>query len=232
MRPARTNSGKERRLKVNPRRPLVVVAAILVILCGGCGSSSSSSSSNTMSAAQAQAVSQQVVQAVVAALSNAFGVSPSAARDARPSLSTVVGGIQPDQSSGCTPTATGQSCNFPLSYSGPCSGGGTISVSGDIDGTLNSSGSGSIDSQITITPANCSVSNLTFNGDPNISIGGQIGFTDAGPVLPITLMEGGGISYGPHPSGSCQLSVTYTINSLTSCTVTGMVCGQSVNGSC
>ena len=232
MHSARTNSGKERRLKVNPRRPLLVVAAILVILCGGCGSSSPSSSSNIMSAAQAQAVSQQVLQAVVAALENAFGVSPSAARDARPSLSTVVGGIQPDQSSGCTPTATGESCNFPLSYSGSCSGGGTISVSGDIDGTLNTSGSGSIDSQITITPANCSVSNLTFNGDPNISIGGQVGFTDGGPAFPITLMEGGGISYGPHPSGSCQLNVTYTINSLTSCTVTGTVCGQSVGGSC
>ncbi|MGA2457326.1 MAG: hypothetical protein ABSF85_07150 [Terriglobales bacterium] len=117
MHSARTNNG-ERRLKVNPRRPLLLATAILVILCGGCGSSSSSSSSNTMSAAQAQAVSQQVLQAVVAALENAFGVSPSAARDARTSLSTVVGDIQPDQSSGCTPTATGESCNFPLSYSG------------------------------------------------------------------------------------------------------------------
>jgi hypothetical protein len=26
--------------------------------------------------------------------------------------------------------------------------------------------------------------------------------------------------------------VTYTINSLTSCTATGTVCGQSINGTC
>jgi hypothetical protein len=51
-------------------------------------------------------------------------------------------------------------------------------------------------------------------------------------VFPLTLSEAGGISYGPHPSGSCQLNVTYTINSLSSCTASGTVCGQSVSGNC
>lgn len=233
MRAVRANDGKGR-LGINRPRLLAVAAAALVILSPGCGSgnSSSSSNSNTLTAAQAQALSQQVVQAVTAALEGAFGVTQPPAIQARPSLSRVIGGVHADQSSGCTPTSTGPSCNFPLSYSGPCSAGGTISVSGDIEGTLNSSESGSISTQVTITPTNCVASNLTFNGDPNISIAGQIGFSNAEPTFPISLTENGGVSYGPNPAGSCQVNVTYTISSLSSCTVTGTVCGQSVSGGC
>jgi hypothetical protein len=73
---------------------------------------------------------------------------------------------------------------------------------------------------------------VTFTGNPDITIAGNINFTSAGPMFPVSLMEGGGISYGPNPSGTCSLNVTYTINSVSSCTVTGMVCGQSVSGTC
>jgi hypothetical protein len=98
---------------------------------------------------------------------------------------------------------------------------------------LNTAGSGSVSAQLTITPTNCSVSNLIVNGDPSISISGQISFADnETPTFPISFMETGGISYGPNPSGSCQLSATYTINSSFACTVTGTVCGQSVSGTC
>lgn len=238
MQPAPTMIAREGRFAVTRRETLAavatiaatIVAAILAIVCGACGGSSYSSGSNTLSAAQAQALSQQVVQAVVAALDSGLGIILPA--DSRPSLSAVFGGLHPDQSSGCTPTMSGQDCNFPLSYTGPCSGGGTISVSGDIQGMLNNSGSGSIDAQLAITPANCSVSNFTFNGAPDISIDNQINYGNSGPIFPIDLTEGGGITYGPHPSGTCQLNVTYSINSLSSCTVTGTVCGQSVSGSC
>jgi hypothetical protein len=217
--------------RTNRIRSLAVVAAILAIVGSGCGGSSSSSSNNSMSAAQAQAVSGQVVQAVTAAFTSALGGTP-AANDARPSLSTVMADAHPDtSSSGCTPTSTGQSCNLPLSYTGPCSGGGTISVSGDISGTLDNSGDGTFGTQMTITPSNCSVSGTTFNGNPDITIAGQIGFTNSNFVYPITFMEGGGISYGPNPSGSCSVNVTYSITA-SSCSVTGTVCGQSVNGSC
>jgi hypothetical protein len=208
---------------------LACVVAAATLLSLGCGSSSHD---NNLSPAQAQAISQEVVQAVIQAVSNGLGATPPAAKPAHRSLSTALGGMQPDQTSGCTPDASGETCNFPLSFTGPCPAGGTISVAGDIDGTLDNSGDGSINTKITVTPTNCSVSNVTFNGDPNISLDGQLGFTNTAPVFPITLTEGGGISYGPNPSGSCQLNVKYTINSLTSCTVTGTVCGQSVSGTC
>jgi hypothetical protein len=209
--------------------PLAI--AFVAMLWSSCGGGSNSMSNNTLSAAQAQAISQQVVASITTALGNSLGVGlPS--DEPRPTLGKVIGEAHPDASSGCTSTATGESCSFPLSYSGSCSGGGTISVSGDVSGSLNNSGSGSVDAQIAVTPDNCSVSNVTFNGDPDITIGGQIAFANSGPSFPITFSEGGGISYGPNPSGSCQVNVIYSINSLSSCTVTGSVCGQSVNGSC
>jgi hypothetical protein len=228
MNSAQTNNGKRRRSEIHRHRLLALIAAALAIVGSGCGGGSS----HNLSAAQAQAVSGQVVQAVTAALSSALGATVPAAIGARPSLSTVLADAHRDtSSSGCTSTATGESCNLPLSYTGPCSGAGTISVSGDISGTLDNSGDGSFGTQMTITPSNCSVSGTTFNGNPDITIAGQIGLTNDNFVYPITFMEGGGISYGPNPSGTCSVNVTYSINA-SSCTVTGTVCGQSVNGSC
>ncbi len=170
------------------------------------------------------------------ALGVAVPSSVPATSGARPSLSTAVRDLRPDSVGGCTSSPTGETCNIPISLTNyPCTGpkGGTISITGDIDGTLNNDGAGSVNGQFTITPANCSVSNLVFNGDPSISVDGQINFTDnETPTFPITFMETGGITYGPNPSGSCQLNVTYSINSSLSCTISGTVCGQSVSGSC
>jgi len=226
------------RMKTNASLSLTVIAATLSFLCSGCGNSSnnSSMSSNSMSQAQAQAVAVEVSQAISQALGSAVPSSASATSGARPSLSAAVSNIRPDASGGCPSTATGQNCNFPISLTDyPCTGpqAGTISVTGDIDGTLSDAGAGSLSGQFTITPANCSVSNLIINGDPSITVAGQIAFTDnETPTFPVTFTETGGISYGPNPSGSCQVNATYTINSSLSCTITGTVCGQSVSGSC
>jgi hypothetical protein len=210
---------------------LTVLTAVLSILSSGCGGGSSMSN---WSQAQAQAVAQQFSQAVVQALGTAVpATAPSAAP---PSLSTAVRDLRPDALPGCTSTSTGQNCNIPISLTNyPCTGsqGGTISVTGDVDGTLNNTGSGSVTAQLTITPAQCSISNLIVNGDPSITVGGQINFTNnETPVFPVTFTETGGISYGPNPSGSCQVNATYTINSSLACTVSGTVCGQPVSGSC
>ena len=220
------------RMKIPALLCLIMAAALLVVLCVACGSSTSSS----LSAAQAQAVSSQLLQAVALALENAIPPAPAAAPaatgEARPSLSTVVTDIYAAQSSGCIPSGTGESCDWPVNVSEPCPGGGIVGVTGDVNGTLNNSGSGSISTQLTVTPASCSVSNLVINGDPNVMIGAQINFVNSALAFPVSLTEHGGISYGPHPSGSCQVNVTYTVNSLTSCTATGTVCGHSVSGSC
>jgi len=207
-----------------------IAAASLLILSSGCGSSSSHSSNNAISPAQAQAVTSEVSQAIAQALSNTFVISMS---PAVPSLSAIPADISSRlSSSACVATSTGETCNWPISFSGPCPGGGTISVTGDVAGTLDNSGGGSVLTQLTITPSNCSVSNLTINGDPNVAVNGQINFTQTAPAFPITLTEIGGVSFGPNPSGSCQFNVKYTLSSQTSCTISGTACGQTVSGSC
>ena len=144
---------------------LIAIAAILSVFCDGCGGGGSNHDSN-MSQAQAQAVTEQVSAAVAGALASAFGAP--AGSGVRPSLSTAVRSIRPDQSSGCTPSGSGENCNWPISYDGPCPQGGTIAVTGDIDAMLSGSGGGSVSSQLTITPVVCAVSSLVINGDPNI----------------------------------------------------------------
>ena len=225
------------RMKRNQSLCLTVVATILSVLCLGCGGGSNNAgmANNSMSPAQAQAVTDQVVQALTQSLGITLSSNVPATSEVRPSLATVVKDMHPYVLDGCTSTSTGETCNLPISLIGdPCSGpkGGTISVTGDVGGSLNNAGDGSVSGQFTITPLNCSVSNLIVNGDPSISVAGQINVTDDAPTFPIVFMETGGISYGPSPSGSCQLNATYTINSLSSCTVSGTVCGQSVIGSC
>jgi hypothetical protein len=222
-------------LRKNHRSSFGWVAIAAALVCSGCGSSSKSTfSQNALTPAQAQAVSHEVAQAVVSAVSSSFGVTPPpAAEPGKAQLGAAIAAIHPEQSSsGCVVTSTGETCNFPLSFSGPCPAGGTIAVSGDINGTLDNSGNGSLTTQVTVTPSNCGVSNLTFSGDPNVMLDGQVDFTNSGITFPITLTEVGGISYGPNPSGSCQLNVTYTIHSQTSCTASGTVCGQSISGPC
>jgi hypothetical protein len=207
----------------------IVAVATLLVWSAGCGSSS-----NTLSQAQAQAVTQEISVALDEALSQAIAANAVSEKGAHPSLATIVSNIHPDQSSSCTPTSTGENCNFQISDSVACSGGGTISVTGDVEGSLSNSGSGSIQSQVTVTPASCAVSgsSLVINGDPSVTVASQLNFTASAPTFPITFSETGGISYGPHPSGSCQLNVTTSVTSATSCTITGTVCGQSVSGSC
>jgi hypothetical protein len=214
---------------IDARVCLTVVAAMLTVLCGGCGSSKS----NNLSQAQAEAVTQEFSQALATALSSS-GL-PADARPAsgvHPSLSTAVTEIRSYALPVCPSNGTGETCDFPVNFDGTCPGGGTIAVAGNVDGTLDNSGDGSIQSQITITPTNCSVDNLVINGDPSITVDGAFNFTANAPAFPITLTETGGISYGPNPSGSCQLNVTYKVSSQTSCAITGTVCGQAVNGSC
>lgn len=205
----------------------IVAVVALALLCLSCGTSSS----HTLSTAQAQAVSAELSQALQSALVAGLTPPGNAASPAPPSLREIVR-AEPSIQSGCTITNGGESCDIPITYSGNCPNGGTIGVSGDLTFTLDNNGNGSDNSTLTITPTNCAVSNTTFNGDPNVTVTSQLVLQNYALGFPLTFTENGGISFGPNPSGSCTLSVTLKATSLTSCTVTGSICGRSVNGSC
>jgi hypothetical protein len=206
-----------------------VFLAITLVLAASCGGGSKPQS---ISAAQAQAVSQEVLTSVQTALNASLSSGLSSSYREHRSLAKIVQEARSAETSGCVISANGQSCDIPVSYTGPCPAGGTISVSGNLDFTLNNSGDGSDNTTLTITPANCVVSNLTLNGNPDVTVASQIGFENDALEYPITFAEGGGVTYGPKPAGSCALDVTLTVNSATSCTISGTACGQTLSGSC
>jgi hypothetical protein len=205
----------------------IAALASLSLLCITCGGSS-----HTLSQAQAQAISQEVFTALNSAM--VAGLTPTGASTAatRPSLGEIVERARLAQSSGCTVTNSGESCNIPITYQGACPNGGTISVSGDFNYTLDNSGNGSDSSTLTVTPAACAVDNVTFNGNPNVTFATQFHLQNYGLAFPITFSGMGGISYGPNPTGSCSINVKATATSIGSCSVSGSICGRSVSGSC
>jgi hypothetical protein len=215
-------------LPANRVLPISGVAALVAasLVCLNCGSSSSN---HNLSAAQAQAVSQELFTALDLAMASGFQAPVPSAET--PRLPSILQSIHASQT-GCTLTNTGESCNIPITYSGPCPNGGTIGVTGDFIFTLDNSGDGSDSTALTVTPTNCAVSNTTFNGDPSVTVATQFSFQNSLPLYPITFTESGGITFGPNPSGSCTLNVNVSVTSATTCSVSGTICGQSVNGSC
>jgi hypothetical protein len=198
--------------------------SLLCITCGG--------SSHSLSQAQAQAISQELFTALNSAM--VAGLTPTGTRTVAtpPSMGGIVERARSAQSSGCTVTNSGESCNIPITYQGACPKGGTISVSGDFAYMLDNTGNGSDSSTVTVTPAACAVDNVTFNGNPSVTFAAQFNLQDYGLAFPITFSGVGGISYGPNPSGSCSINVKATATSVTSCNVSGSICGRSVSGSC
>ena len=97
---------------------------------------------------------------------------------------------------------------------------------------MSTSGTGSAQAQIAANPANCSVNGIVLNGNPQVNLAAQLNILNDSPVWPVTGTETGGVTYGPNPSGSCQLNLSFSVNSNSSCTVTGTACGQTVSGSC
>lgn len=211
-------------LRITSAVAALVAIAIILVACGG-------SSTPKISPAQAQAISSELFTALGSAL--VAGLTPvSGATRAPHSLAEAIPSRPALQSSDCTITSTGQSCNIPISFQGNCPQGGTIAVSGDFMFTLDNSGNGSDSSTLTVTPSNCAVSNITFNGNPSVTVSTAFTMQNNALAYPLTFSEKGGITFGPKPSGSCSINVTMTVTSPTSCTATGSVCGNSVSGSC
>jgi len=207
--------------------PLAAILSIALMIVG-CGSGNSSSSALTE--AQAQAIASAVSNGIGQALAGTFGapsVQPSAdaMRPVETAANTATAPV-------CMPSSAGQTCSWPISGTFACPGGGSMAVSGKITGSLNTTGSGSAQVQIAAVPASCSVNGMILNGAPQVNVAAQMNLLNDIPEWPVTGSETGAVSYGPHPSGTCPLNLTYTVNSNLGCTVSGTACGQSVSGSC
>jgi hypothetical protein len=202
----------------------ILGTAVLMIACG-----SSNSSMNNLTPAQAQAVASAVSTGVSQSLEGAFGAASVERSGGRVRLES---GSPRTGTPTCNLTSSNGTFSCQLSQTYSCSGGGTMAVSGSVSGSVSDSGTGSIAEQISADPAACSVDGITLNGDPTVNVSGQLQLSDWNPVWPVTATETGAVTFGPNPSGTCQLNVTFTVNSSLTCSISGTACGQTVSGSC
>ena len=195
------------------------VAAIAIATClAGCGSSSSSGGSDGdgLSENQAIALSEQISGVAMNAMNN---MDPNA------SVNQAAKTVQ------CNPDTGTCTYNIPLSYSQNCTAGGRIGITGSITGTT-SDGSGflQISAQETITDWQC-ITGYIVNGDPYISLSGTFSFLGGAPATQQSMTITGGFKWGTTAAESCQISLSINFGSGGGGSITGSVCGYTVNTS-
>jgi hypothetical protein len=194
-----------------------VLALVLSVLVGvGCGGGSSSSSTVPASVVQdvATIISEQ------AATNLAEGTGAEIVR--RPGH--LKGHI--DQ---INATCNQNSCvlSGQFNTTDACQYGGTTGFAGDVDGSVNNSGTGSIQFQLDETFTNCvPASGYTVNGAPEVSIAGTFTFYNGAVSFPLQILAGGAVTIN---GNACNINLTTLAESNGSGTTTGTLCGESVN---
>jgi hypothetical protein len=173
-----------------------------MVACGG-GESATGPKGDQLSAAEAQQVAIGLFAEVDSALSRLGAVAPTAA--AR-SLAT-----QPTQT-----------------FSSTCTNGGTLNGSLTFTDGIDNQGTGSLTGSVDVTPNGCKVS----TGTRLIAVGGSINFT-----FSVTLTQGvqtGNFNFHfggafTWSGGSCPMDYTVSVTPQGKETVSGTLCGQTIN---
>jgi len=216
-------------------KTLTVLLIGAVLLFVGCGSSSNPNPNN-LNTAQAQQLGGEAFTDFFSATEVALQGSASdtsrkfSLRAVLPKNRRISSAPTPE-----TVSCSGSSCTITATYT--CLDGGSIGVSGSA--TENGSSSASLN--ITETPTNCSDGTLVINGDPDVTLKGQI--NNNGTTTSVSISIGGGISFSPvtagqFPTGSCKsnlqinVSITDSSSTETSCSISGSICGVAMNQNC
>jgi len=197
---------------------LALLAAVLSVLVGlGCGGGSSSSSS-TVPPSVVQDVATMISGQAVTNL--AEGTGAEIVRHP----GHLKGHVEPMEVS-----CNQNSCVFSQQYNttDACQYGGSTGFAGDVNGTVSSSGTGSIQFQVDETFTNCvPASGYTVNGAPEVTIGGTFTFNNGAVSFPLQILAGGAVTIN---GNTCNINLTTLAESNGSSTTTGTLCGQSVN---
>jgi len=212
----------------------VAVTLIMLGTVAGCGGGSNSNPNNLTQAQAKQlgtTVSNDVSMALASVVGNAAVPLDITTRD-KMRVALQRNNSQADAvAKPETVTCSGSNCTVSGTFN--CPDGGSIMVTG----TFTASGT-SASGTITATPSNCSDGTLIINGNPDVTVSVQ--GNNNGVTTTVNLMIGGGVSFAPvhagqFPSGSCTFNVTAsaTVNdssgSVTSSSISGTVCGQTIN---
>jgi hypothetical protein len=242
---------KETRLIV-----LALVTALLAFVlttCGGDNSSSTTTAPITLSAQSSAVLAQQIAYAGALALGSTqfsqlsnVNISEPANLDHQelPSVQSILPDENPAnrheelsrplQSVQCTqPSCT---ITQEVSSTTNCTPQGNIQVTGNISGTIDINGNGVLQIQATETLNDWScLTGYLIEGDPNISLTGQLSFLNGSPAAAQTMTLSGGFTWTttvapPVETGSCAINLTANYQSNNGHGVlSGTVCGYSVN---
>lgn len=115
---------------------------------------------------------------------------------------------------------------------GTCGGGGTVTVTGDVDDNIDpQTGLGTISFTLTESPEDCVVqttgADFTVNGSPNVKIEGDL--TVGENSLGGTYDMSGGFAYTSDDgrAGTCGVDVSLNFSTLS---VSGSICGKRISG--
>jgi hypothetical protein len=189
------------------KRGFILAFVTLGIGLAGCGSGASGSLTSAQASAFAMQVSQVAAQGMVDSTAGS------------------------ESSISCTQSAC--TADIPVSYMSECPSGGAMLLSGGVRGPMpGSSGSGMIGILIpqTITDWSC-VSGLVINGDPNLSVSGQLAFVLLSPATVQSMTITGDFDWGAGSSEKCSVNLAVGYNFSGTGTTSGTVCNQSVNAS-
>ena len=214
---------------------LIAVALTILGTLAGCGGSSGNSDANNLTQAQARQLGTTVSNDASRALGSALGI-PTVPLDisARDNMLAALRRNDSHANALLKPEnliCNGSDCTVSGTYN--CPDGGSIMVSG----TFTANGA-STSATMTETPSNCSDGTLVINGNPDVTVALQ--GNDNGVTTTVNLTMGGGVSFSPvqagqFPKGSCSLNVTATFSvndssgSVTSSSISGSICGQTIN---
>ena len=207
----------------------VIVAAAIMVGCGASTSSSPSGSSGFPSG-DASALAGELSSAAAGGMvsSTSAGIS----KDIRmvSSTSAAIAKEIHDHPDSITCNASGCMVNVPLDYTVNCTAGGSMHLSGDIDGSINSSGTGILQFQadIAILDWAC-IEGYNIASSPEISITGNFSFINGAPATTQEIVIGGGFNWGSSAADFCSINLTTNFNSNGSGDTSGTLCGNSIN---
>jgi hypothetical protein len=201
------------------------VAAIVIAMClAGCGSTGSSGGSadvGGMTENEALALSDQISDVAINAMNS---INPNA---------SVNQDVEADVTKSVQCSEDGSTCtyNIPIDFRQNCTAGGRIEVLGSLTGsTSNGSGLLQIGATETISDWEC-ITGFIVNGDPYISLSGTFSFLNGVPSTQQSMTISGGFKWGTTTEESCQISLSINFGTDGSGTITGSVCGYTVDAS-
>lgn len=98
-----------------------------------------------------------------------------------------------------------------------CVGGGVTGIASSFDGALPDSGSGQISMNAQMTFTNCLWNGAVLQGDPNITLSGQLNYVNSLAVTPFTISLTSGVTFTyRNAPGKLQYNCTGTIDGDTS----------------